>query len=254
MTAVACATLMPPVTIDYWGQTHVGHIRQSNEDAFEIVPELGLLVVADGMGGAAAGERASALAVKTVVSEARAAGPDLTAAMVDEAIELANRSIRLEAECDPALRGMGTTVTAALVRGETTWVVNIGDSRAYRLSGDHFAQLTTDHSWLEEYGGDLTPEQIRSHPYRHVLTRALGVDPVAFTDTSRVPFGAGDILLLCSDGLHSVVSDETIVELLAHEASLQERASALIDAALEGGGPDNVTVALAIWTEDSEAP
>ena len=243
---------MPSAMIDYWGQTHVGHIRQNNEDAFDIVPELGLLVVADGMGGAAAGERASALAVTTVVSEARAAGPDLSAAIVDEAIELANRSIRREAECDPALHGMGTTVTAALVQGEFAWVVNIGDSRAYRLSGDHLAQLSTDHSWVEEYGGDLTAEQIKAHPYRHVLTRALGVDPVAFTDTSRAPFGPGDILLLCSDGLHGVVSDEMIAELLARGSSLPERASALIDAALERGGPDNVTVALAAWTEDSE--
>lgn len=244
---------MPPAMIEYWGQTHVGHIRQNNEDAFDIVPELGLLVVADGMGGAAAGERASALAVTTVVSEARAAGQPLSAATIDQAIELANQSIRQEAECDPALDGMGTTVTAALVQGETAWILNIGDSRAYRLSGEHFAQLSTDHSWVEEHGGDLTAEQIKAHPFRHVLTRALGVDPVAFTDTSRAAFAPGDILLLCSDGLHGVVPDEAIAQLLGQGSSLPERASALIDAALKSGGPDNVTVVLAAWTEGPEA-
>lgn len=243
---------MPSAMIDCWGQTHVGHIRQNNEDAFDIIPELGLLVVADGMGGAAAGERASALAVSTVVSEARAVGTSLSVAVVDQAIELANQSIRQEAECDPALQGMGTTVTAVLVQGEFAWIVNIGDSRAYRLSGDHFAQLTTDHSWVEEHGDDLTAEQIKVHPYRHVLTRALGVDPVAFTDTSRAPIAAGDILLLCSDGLHGVVSDETIAQVLARGSSLQERGSALIDVALERGGPDNVTVVLAVCPETPE--
>lgn len=244
---------MPPAMIDCWGQTHVGHIRQNNEDAFEIVPELGLLVVADGMGGAAAGERASALAVSTIVSETRAAGTALSAGMIDQAIELANQSIRQEAECDPSLQGMGTTVTAALVQGETASILNIGDSRAYLLSGEYFVRLTRDHSWVEEHGRDLTEEQIRAHPYRHVLTRALGVDRIALTDTSQAPFAAGDILLLCSDGLHGVVPDETIKRLLARGSSLQERASALIDAALDNGGPDNVTVVLAAYAENAEA-
>ena len=237
-------TLMPPAIMDSWGQTHVGHVRKNNEDAYGMVPELGFFVVADGMGGAAAGERAAELTVSTLIAEARDAGESLEAQDVVTAIERANRSILREAECDPALRGMGTTVTAAIVRGEQVWTMNVGDSRAYRFSAGELVCLTTDHTWIEEYGRDLNPEQIRHHPYRHVLTRAVGADRSVLADTQRARFSAGDILLLCSDGLHGVVPEESIVESLAGANGLGEKADALINAALERGAPDNVTVVL----------
>ncbi len=230
--------------MDSCGRTHVGHVRANNEDSFDCLPELGLYVVADGLGGAAAGERASAVTVRTLAAEAREAGEALTAETLVEAIELANRLIRMEVENDPALRGMGTTVTAAIARPGKAQIVNAGDSRAYRLSGGRLECLTEDHTWIREFAivTGMSPEELANHRYRHMLTKAVGAEESVGADTVDASFEPGDTLLLCSDGLHGVLPAEVIADCLKGDSAVQDKAEALIDAALERGAPDNVTV------------
>ena len=232
--------------MESWGATHVGHVRSNNEDSFDSVPELGFYVVADGLGGAAAGERASKLAVETIVAEVRAAGEAVTTQQVSQAVELANRQIRWAAENDLSLRGMGTTVTAAIARPGQLQLVNAGDSRAYRLRLGTLECLTADHTWIRELAADkeVHPDQLRNHPYRHMLTKAVGSEPRVGPDASKAEFGSGDILLLCTDGLHGVLNDEEISAVLDRGDSMEETAEALIAATLDRGAPDNVTVLL----------
>ena len=238
--------------MDSCGRTHVGYVRANNEDSFDCVPELGLFIVADGLGGAAAGERASAVTVRTLVTEAREAGESLTAATLVEAIELANRLIRIEADADPALRGMGTTVTAAITGPGNIQIVNAGDSRAYRLSGGQLECLTEDHTWVREFAvaTGMSPEQLTHHRYRHVLTKAVGAEDSVGADTVDASFGPGDVLLLCSDGLHGVLSADVITDCLKGDSAVQEKAEALINATLERGAPDNVTVVVVRHSAD----
>ncbi len=242
--------------IDSCGQTHVGRVRSNNEDSFGSVPELGFFVVADGLGGANAGERASKIAVDTLVAEVRRAGESATAKTLVEAIELANRTIRWEAENDLALDGMGTTVTAAIVRPGKAQIVNAGDSRAYRLSGGRLERLTTDHTWVQDFASamGLSQDQLKRHPYRHMLTKAVGNEAVVGADTVEADFAPGDILLLCSDGLHGVASSEVIAGALETGETMQEKAAALIEATLALGAPDNVTVLLIGEASDPRAP
>ncbi len=226
------------------GKTHVGHVRRSNEDSLHTSPDLGFFVVADGLGGEAAGERASALAVQVLASAAAEAGESLTAENVVAAVKLANGRIRLATECDPALHGMATTVTAAIVRSESVEIVNVGDSRAYRLSDGKLECLTEDHTWIHDLAAatDVSPESLKDHPYRHVLTRAVGAEEKISADTFHAAFAPGEILLLCSDGLHGVVPIGEIAKRLAGDSAVQDKAQALIDAAIDRGAPDNVTV------------
>ena len=226
------------------GQTHVGLVRRGNEDSFHASPDLGFFVVADGLGGEAAGERASGLAVEVLSFAADEAGESLTVGGLVDAVQLANRRIRLETECDPTLRGMATTVTAAIVRDGTAEIVNVGDSRAYRLSGGKLECLTTDHTWIQDLANatDVSPESLKEHPYRHTLTRAVGAEEAVAADTVKADLAPGDVLLLCSDGLHGVVPSDEIAGCLESGFQVQQMAQALIDAAIEKGAPDNVTV------------
>jgi len=231
---------------DSCGASHAGKVRANNEDCFDSVPGLGFFVVADGLGGAAAGERASALTVKTLVEEVRNAEEAPTAGAVAQAIELANKRIRWEAENDPCLEGMGCTVTAAIARRDRVEVVNAGDSRAYRFSGGKLEQLTADHTWVNAIAeaSGLSEAELRNHPRRHVLTKAVGAEYSVAPDTVVSEFKLGEILLLCSDGLHGVTSPDIIASTLARDGSLQDKAQWLIDATLKLGAPDNVTVML----------
>jgi len=231
---------------DSCGASHAGKVRANNEDCFDSVPDLGFFVVADGLGGAAAGERASALTVKTLVEEVRNAEEAPTAGAVAQAIELANKRIRWEAENDPCLEGMGCTVTAAIARRDRVEVVNAGDSRAYRFSGGKLEQLTADHTWVNAIAeaSGLSEAELRNHPRRHVLTKAVGAEYSVAPDTVVSEFKLGEILLLCSDGLHGVTSPDIIASTLARDGSLQDKAQWLIDATLKLGAPDNVTVML----------
>ena len=212
-----------------------------------MLPELGLFVIADGLGGAACGERASSLTVSTVMDAAQEAGPDLTAGMIYEAVELANRRISFECQNDIRLNGMATTITAALLQADTVEIVNAGDSRAYRFRGGSLVRLTDDHTWVRGLaeGSGRDEEEFRNHPMRHMLTKAVGADERVDADTVRSDFEHGDVLLLTSDGLHGVLTAETIAAILGKMATLEEMARKLIDETLIRGAPDNVTVVLA---------
>ena len=236
------------------GETHVGRVRSNNEDSFDSVPQLGFYVVADGLGGAVAGERASKITVDTLVSEVRASGDSITILGVSEAVELANRNVRWEAENDLSLRGMGTTVTAALASEGRLQIANVGDSRAYRLRQGVLECLTDDDTWLRDLAKDptISAEQLRRHPYRNVLTKAIGAESVVRAATVEADFRPGDILLLCSDGLHGVLPEEEITSLLNTRTSLRAMAGDLIAATLARGAPDNVTVVLVRHPPDEE--
>ena len=231
---------------DSCGASHTGNVRANNEDCFDSLPELGFFVVADGLGGAAAGERASALTVKTLVEEVRSSQEGPTAETVSQAIELANKRVRWEAENDPCLEGMGCTVTAAIAHPGRVEIINAGDSRAYRFSCGTLTQLTSDHTWVSAIAeaSGISESELQNHPRRHVLTKAVGAEYTVAADTVESDFNPGDILLLCSDGLHGVTSPDVIASTLNREGSLQDLAQWLIDATLKMGAPDNVTVVL----------
>jgi serine/threonine protein phosphatase PrpC len=223
--------------------TDPGRKRRQNEDAFVVRPPL--FAIADGMGGARAGEIASALAAGALNdSETESGGEDRVIELVQEA----NRRVHERASNDPATSGMGTTMTVALVEpsGDITFG-HVGDSRAYVLRGDTLEQLTDDHSLVAELvrRGELSASDAEVHPQRSVITRALGTDPDVDVDTFTVHPEAGDIYLLCSDGLSDMVAGEGIEEvLLANRGDLDGAAKALVRAANRGGGDDNITAVL----------
>jgi serine/threonine protein phosphatase PrpC len=218
--------------------TAVGRVRRVNEDSYLALPPV--YAVADGMGGHGAGDVASALAIEALIACARSR--PLSAEAVLAALDGANRAIIARDEAD----GMGTTLTglAALeiADGDQLMVFNVGDSRVYRLTGGRFDQVTVDHSEVAELvlAGVLTREQARTHPRRNVVTRALGSDPVLRADHWFLPAVSGDRYLLCSDGLYSELSDEAIAGLLA-AGDAQQAAAALVTAANDAGGRDNIT-------------
>ena len=164
-----------------YGMSHVGRVRSNNEDAYATRPELNLFVVADGMGGAQAGERASQLTVQTLVDQVSQAGDEAGLAALVRGVEKANSNVRWEASQHPELAGMGTTLVAVIVRRPKAFIVNVGDSRAYLQGRGGLEQVTTDHSWVNEVGKSLglTDEQLKVHPYRNVLTKAVGAEDEA---------------------------------------------------------------------------
>jgi len=234
--------------------TDPGRKRRQNEDAFVARPPL--FAIADGMGGARAGEIASALAAGALSeSETQSGGEDRVIALVQEA----NRRVHERAANDPATSGMGTTMTVALVEpsGDITFG-HVGDSRGYVLRGDTLEQLTDDHSLVAELvrRGELSASDAEVHPQRSVITRALGTDPDVDVDTFTIHPEAGDIYLLCSDGLSDMVAGEAIEQvLLANRGDLDGAAKALVRAANRGGGDDNITAVLfAIVADDAASP
>ncbi|OAB89083.1 hypothetical protein AWH69_02150 [Janibacter melonis] len=224
--------------------TDVGRVRTHNEDSG--LAEGGLFLVADGMGGHAAGEVASGIAVDTM--RELVGRHDLTAEAVGEQIGLANRRILDEMAADPDKQGMGTTVSgiALVVTGGTDhWAVfNVGDSRVYRLIDGALMAMTVDHSEVRELvdAGVITAEEARTHPKRNVVTRSLGTTYAATPDVRVVPPHAGERFLVCSDGLTGELTDDQVRDLLVRHADPQRAAEALVRAAVEAGGRDNVTV------------
>jgi PPM family protein phosphatase len=234
------------------GRTDPGRVRRRNEDAFVLDPPL--FAVADGMGGAQAGEVASRLAAAALreYHEADRLAPD---ERLEAIIQEANRRIYERARADSGVSGMGTTVTAALLTGGRLTVGHVGDSRAYRIRNSELEQLTEDHSLVGDLmrSGRLTPEEADAHPQRSVITRALGTDPDVSIDTITVEAQPGDLFLLCSDGLTTMVADEDILDILAAAPTLDDAARELVRAANTGGGEDNVTVVLfRVEGDDSE--
>jgi PPM family protein phosphatase len=228
---------------DSAGKTDPGRKRRHNEDAFVLEPPL--FAVADGMGGAQAGEVAARIAA-AVFREYHEADELAPPKRMSAIIQEANRRIYERAQSDANASGMGTTVTAAIVESGGVAIGHVGDSRAYRLREGRLEQLTQDHSLVADLlrDGRLTPEEAEAHPQRSVITRALGTDSQVDVDTQTVDAAPGDVFLLCSDGLTTMVSDERILELLQSSSSLEQAAKALVKAANRGGGEDNVTVVL----------
>ncbi|MGH7821706.1 MAG: Stp1/IreP family PP2C-type Ser/Thr phosphatase [Candidatus Binatia bacterium] len=223
----------------------VGLVRRDNEDSSALLPERGLFLVADGMGGAAGGKRASQTAVEAIGERLAGAEPAGSEALLESVLE-ANRRIFAMAAADSSLKGMGTTIVALLVEDERTGVVlNVGDSRIYRLRGEVFEQLTRDHSFVADLlrRNDISEDEARSHPYRHMLTRALGVSEEVTPDVRRVDLADGDLYLLCSDGVYGMMSPEDLRRIVAENRhSAESVCRELIAAARNGGGRDNATV------------
>jgi protein phosphatase len=223
-------------------RTDTGRQRRDNEDnAFARAP---VFVVADGMGGAQAGEVASKIATETFEQGLPDSGsPEERLA---ERVREANHQIYELSRSDRERAGMGTTLTAAYVDDTSVAIAHVGDSRAYLFRDGTLERLTQDHSLVEELvrQGKLTPEQAAGHPQRSIITRALGPEASVEVDTWTYPVRAGDILLLCSDGLTTMISEERVAGILAEAGSLDGTAEALIDAANEAGGRDNITVVL----------
>jgi protein phosphatase len=224
-----------------------GSKRPSNEDAFGVSAEHGVYVVCDGMGGAAAGEIASSMAVGEVL---RLLGNRDGATPLEEAIEEAiratNEAIHSSAEEDAQLNGMGTTLAGLVTEGRRALVFNVGDSRCYRLRKRKLKQISQDHSLVEEQVrmGRLTPAEALHSPLRNVITRALGTQPSVEPDIFELKAEAGDIFLLCSDGLTGEVPDPQIESLLVADLPLDQICVNLVAAANQAGGHDNITCVL----------
>jgi serine/threonine protein phosphatase PrpC len=233
-------------------RTDTGRQRSENEDALFV--RAPIFVVADGMGGAQAGEVASKAAAEAF-DRALPDGPP--GPVLRETIESANRKIHQLARADPSRAGMGTTITAAIVDAgsEEVGIGHVGDSRAYRLRAGRLERLTRDHSLVEEMRrkGQITDEQAEEHPQRSIITRALGPEPDVEVDVQTVPAAPGDVFLLCSDGLTTMVDEERIAAVLSAAVSMREAVRTLVDEANRAGGRDNIT-ALAFRLEDAAAP
>jgi protein phosphatase len=230
---------------DHFSHSDTGRARRANEDSY--YARAPVFVVADGMGGAQAGEVASRLAVEVFErglgdGDGAGSGEELLARRV----HAANARIHEKSQAEQEHAGMGTTITAAHVGEYDVAIAHVGDSRAYRLRGEEFVRLTEDHSLVEEMRrrGQLTAREADEHPQRSIITRALGPEPDVLVDTSSWRGAAGDVYLLCSDGLTSMVAEERIADIVRAARSLRDGGHALIDAANEAGGRDNITVIL----------
>ncbi|MGZ8441457.1 MAG: Stp1/IreP family PP2C-type Ser/Thr phosphatase, partial [Candidatus Deferrimicrobiaceae bacterium] len=231
--------------------TDVGLHRSHNEDAFVAAPELGLLALADGMGGAASGEVASGIFADTV-RELLSAGPPPTKEEAEEVLRstflLANQRIRELAEREPKHKDMGCTGEMVVFTDEGYMMGHVGDSRIYLFRGGRLRQVTKDHSFVQEQvdHGILTPEQARVHAFRHTILRAVGIHESLAVDLISGKAYSGDLFLLCSDGLSDMVEDSLIEETLASDLSIEEKADRLVRNACDAGGHDNVTVVLGL--------
>ena len=233
----------------FGSRTDIGCLRDHNEDSLVVTPPL--FAVADGMGGHAAGEVASEIAVR-VLSELAPEHPDGEA--LGRAIEEANRAVIQAAREGRGRQGMGTTMTAAMLEGERLVIAQVGDSRAYLLHQGKLQQLTRDHSLMADMieAGQLTPEEARTHPQRSVITRALGSDAHLHPDIYEINVETGDRLLICSDGLSGMIFDDQLENTLRRVQDPQRCASQLVNEAIAAGGHDNVTVIVADVTGYAE--
>ncbi len=234
------------------GATHVGRVRRGNEDAFLVDVERGVFLVADGMGGHAAGEIASDVAARSVGGTLQAGidqglQADALVERMMESFRLADRAIEEHVAQHPDTQGMGTTVTVCVLCADGTYRLgHIGDSRAYLLRDGELSQVTTDHTWVQREiaEGRLTPQGARRHRLSHILTRALGATPSDQPDVLSGQLHPGDALLLCTDGLTGMLPDRAIAKVLRLDIRLEDRLAELIRMANERGGRDNVTAVL----------
>ena len=227
--------------------TDRGRKRESNEDAFGFSVEHGVFVVCDGMGGAAAGEIASSLAVDEVMrllTNRDAVRPLLEDA--EAAVASANTAIFMRSQSNQNLNGMGTTLVSLLAEDQRGWLINVGDSRGYRLRNSHLEQITLDHSLVEEQVrmGRMDPAEALRSPFKNVITRALGTQSSITPDIFELENEPGDLFMLCSDGLTRELADPTIEWILKLDLPLQELCTRLVEAANNSGGHDNITCLL----------
>jgi PPM family protein phosphatase len=229
------------------GATHVGRVRRGNEDAFRLDPEKGVFLVADGMGGHVAGEVASRLAADgafaTLLDHLEWSGSSLEHAL-RQSFQEAHRRIVDCCRGDPQTDGMGTTLTVSvLTAGGSVHVGHIGDSRLYHLRGGHLHQLTRDHTWVQQEvdAGRVARDAAHAHPLGHILTRVMSAEEPAEPDLSATVVAPGDMLLLCTDGLHNLVDPGSILELLQPDRPPEQLVTRLITAANRRGGTDNIT-------------
>ncbi len=232
------------------GRTDTGLVRSNNEDIFAIDPGAGYCLVADGMGGAAAGETASRLfaeAAAEIFGPHPAAGEDEAVQKVQDAFRHANKLIMDHVNQYPQHRGMGCTAELLALHAQGYVIGHMGDSRTYRFRNGGLKQLTKDHSLVQDQldRGLISAEEARHHSMRNVVLRAVGVDPAPALDTLRGPVQPQDLFLLCSDGLTDMVTDEALADVLATAGTLEACAERLIDIAKQAGGRDNITVVLA---------
>jgi serine/threonine protein phosphatase PrpC len=253
------------ITLRAGGCSDRGPVRATNEDALFKDEPLGLLIVADGMGGHAAGEVASRLAIEAVVGFIRRTSEDdehswpygidshlsLNANRIRTAVHLANRRVFREAENHDDYTGMGTTIVAALVTDGTVSIAHVGDSRMYHWANGRLLQVTRDDSWAATVLGQRPTDlpAAEPHPMRHVLTNVLGARDRTEIHIQDRAIGPGERLLLCTDGLHGSIDDGTIQEVLARQKSMETAAEALVRAALDRGSRDNVTALVATYEE-----
>ncbi|MBK8261879.1 MAG: serine/threonine-protein phosphatase [Nannocystis sp.] len=248
-----------------WASTDVGRVRVQNEDSYLVDANLGLYLVADGMGGHAGGAHASAMCadvVNRVVRRgmARVSGlpPEEAAHVIMEVLasSASEASARIfdQAQAERSLQGMGTTLTGLLFHGNRGYIVHVGDSRTYLLRGGTARQLTTDHSWLNEQveAGLLTEEEAKLSDLKHIITRSVGFERLVEADLIAVPVSLGDVFLLCSDGMANYITIDELAR-LARDHHYSELPQICIDLALERGGDDNITVVVVLACNDYDS-
>ncbi|TAF04858.1 MAG: Stp1/IreP family PP2C-type Ser/Thr phosphatase [Nostocales cyanobacterium] len=242
--------------LNFTGSTDPGLIRSNNQDAYYTDPEGRFFIVADGMGGHAGGEQASRIATEQIRAylEANWESSKSTPELLEQALLEANEAILQDQQNHPERADMGTTAVVVVFRNsEQPWCAHIGDSRLYRYREPRLEQITDDHTWVARAIkiGDITPEEARVHPFRHVLSRCLGREDLHQVEIQPLDIRNGDRLLLCSDGLTEELVDQKIAHYLQDTPLLDKAAFNLIEAAKEEGGHDNITVVLVVVEENS---
>jgi serine/threonine protein phosphatase PrpC len=233
--------------LEAFGASDPGCVRSNNEDYFLVVPAIGLYLVADGMGGAQAGEHASRLAAETIEQAVQQNGKTMDADGLVVAFGRANQRVMDAAAGNPDMEGMGTTLVAAVENDGDLLIASVGDSRVYTFENGTLQTITEDQTWVNEVGRRLgiDEENLKNHPMRHVLTMAIGVSENLRVHTYRFKPSPGMLILLCSDGLHGVLSEDELRKTLSSPASsLEAKSKGLIALAREHGGPDNITAVL----------
>ncbi|GAX35162.1 Stp1/IreP family PP2C-type Ser/Thr phosphatase [Nodularia sp. NIES-3585] len=242
--------------LNFTGSSDPGLIRSSNQDAYYIDPEGRFFIVADGMGGHAGGEQASRIATEEIqgflVSHWEASEP--TPKLLENALWQANQAIIEDQKQHPERADMGTTVVAVIFRSpDSPWCAHVGDSRLYRFRDSQLQQVTEDHTWVARAIklGDITVEEARNHPYRHILSRCLGREDLHQVDVQPLDVKLGDRLLLCSDGLTEELNNQNIADHLRNSPTLEKGTLSLIEAAKEQGGHDNITIVMVSAAENA---
>jgi serine/threonine protein phosphatase PrpC len=232
--------------LEAFGASDPGCVRSNNEDYFLVVPAIGLYLVADGMGGAQAGEHASRLAAETIEQAVQQNGKAMDSDGLVVAFGRANQRVMDAAAGNPEMEGMGTTLVAAVENNGELLIASVGDSRLYTFENGTLQAITEDQTWVNEVGRRLgiDEENLKNHPMRHVLTMAIGVSENLRVHTHRIKPSPGMLILLCSDGLHGVVDEEELKKALSSSTSLEAKSKDLIALARKHGGPDNITAVL----------